>query len=137
VWWRAALLSGAVMIVSWAALLLLVAYARPDRASLAQMARVLPDTIRLVRRLAADRTIPRSARLPAWMLLAYLALPVDLVPDFVPVIGYADDAILSGFVLRRLMRRAGETKVVAHWPGSPEGLDTLRRVLFLDAWSVR
>lgn len=103
--------------------------ARPNRDTLRQLPRLLPDTIRLIRGLAKDRTIPRSARLPVWGLLAYLATPVDLVPDFLPVIGYADDAILTAFVLRRLLRRAGPAKVFEHWPGDREALATLQRVL--------
>jgi uncharacterized membrane protein YkvA (DUF1232 family) len=93
--------------------------------------RLLPDTLRLVRRLAADRSIPLGARISVWLLLVYMASPIDLIPDFVPVIGYADDAILVSFVLRRLIRRAGPEKLREHWPGSPEGLETLRRVLRL------
>ena len=107
--------------------------ARPKADTLRQMPRLLPDTIRLVRRLATDRTIPRSARLPVWGLLAYLATPIDLVPDFIPLIGYADDAVLVAYVLRRLIRRAGPDKVFAHWPGAPEGLVSLRHALGIEA----
>jgi uncharacterized membrane protein YkvA (DUF1232 family) len=66
-----------------------------------------------------------------WFLLGYLASPVDLVPDFIPMIGYADDAILASLVLGRLIRRAGDAKLAEHWPGSPEGLNTMRGVLRL------
>jgi uncharacterized membrane protein YkvA (DUF1232 family) len=68
-----------------------------------------------------------------WALLAYLALPIDLVPDFIPVIGYADDAILTAIVLRHLARRAGWKRVAEHWPGTSDGLVTLSRMLRLDA----
>jgi uncharacterized membrane protein YkvA (DUF1232 family) len=91
----------------------------------------LPDTLRLLRGLATDRTVPRRTRWLLWGLLAYLASPIDLVPDFVPVIGFADDAIITSFVLRHVMRRAGPPKLDQHWPGSPEGLATLRRLLRL------
>jgi uncharacterized membrane protein YkvA (DUF1232 family) len=93
---------------------------------------MLPDTVRMVSRLARDRTIPRSARLPVWALLAYLAMPIDLVPDFLPVIGYADDAILTALVLHRLMRKAGPAKLAEHWTGTPEGLTALREMLHLE-----
>lgn len=99
-----------------------------DRATLMAASRLLPDTVRLIGRLARDRTTLRSARWELWLVLAYLALPIDLVPDFLPVIGYADDAILVSLVLRRLIRRSGSDAIVRHWPGSDEGLDVLRRV---------
>jgi uncharacterized membrane protein YkvA (DUF1232 family) len=77
--------------------------------------------------------IPRSTRWWIWALLIYLAVPIDLVPDFVPVIGYADDAIITSFVLRHVIARAGPAKLTEHWPGSPEGLAALMRLLRLRA----
>lgn len=68
-----------------------------------------------------------------WLLLAYLALPVDLVPDFIPVLGYADDAIVVVLVLRSVVRRAGPDAVARHWPGTAEGLAALRQVARLPA----
>jgi uncharacterized membrane protein YkvA (DUF1232 family) len=62
-------------------------------------------------------------------LLIYLASPIDLVPDFLPVIGYADDAIVTSFVLRHVIARAGPPKLREHWPGPPDGLATLARLL--------
>ena len=62
-----------------------------------------------------------------WLLFAYLALPFDLVPDFIPIIGYADDAILVAVVLRSVVRRAGPEAVRRHWPGTPDGLSALWR----------
>jgi uncharacterized membrane protein YkvA (DUF1232 family) len=64
-----------------------------------------------------------------WLLLAYLASPIDLVPDFVPVLGYADDAIVVAAVLRSVVRAAGPQVLESHWPGSPEGLAALRRLV--------
>lgn len=120
-----------ILLLTWLALITLVVIARPRGDTRSQLPRLLPDTIRLIRGLARDRTIPRSTRLPVWGLLAYLATPIDLVPDFLPVIGYADDAILTAFVLRRLLRRAGAGKVFEHWPGDPAALANLQRVLGL------
>ena len=54
-----------------------------------------------------------------WLLLGYLALPIDLVPDFIPVLGYADDAIVVALVLRSVVRRAGPDAIERHWPGTP------------------
>ena len=74
--------------------------ARPKGNLLGEAWRLLPDLLRLLRRLASDRSVPRAARARLWLLLGYLAIPIDLVPDFVPVVGYADDAIVVGLVLR-------------------------------------
>lgn len=119
------------LVAVWAAFVLLLFVRRPERATLALATRLVPDTVRLVGRLARDRTISLTTRLPVWLLLAYLVVPIDLVPDFLPVVGYADDVILVSLVLRRLVRRAGADKLVEHWPGTEEGLDTLQRALRL------
>ena len=76
--------------------------------------------------------IPLRTRLLVWLLIAYLASPIDLVPDFVPVIGYADDVIIASIVLRHLARRAGPEKLQEHWPGSADGLAQLRRLLRIE-----
>lgn len=93
--------------------------------------RLVPDALRLVRRLATDRSIPRLTRLPLWVLLGYLLSPIDIVPDFIPVIGYADDVILVALVLRGLARRAGADKIDEHWPGTQKGLAEFRALLRL------
>jgi uncharacterized membrane protein YkvA (DUF1232 family) len=87
--------------------------------------RLLPD---LLRRLAADSDVPRGARVQLALLLGYLATPFDLVPDFVPVLGYADDAIVVNLVLRSVVRRAGAPLVRRHWPGTDDGLAVLARL---------
>ncbi|MDQ3501147.1 MAG: YkvA family protein [Acidimicrobiia bacterium] len=121
----------ATLVVVWLLFIMFVFAVRPDGASLGDGARLLPDTLRLIRRLAGDREIPRGVRWPVWLLIAYLAMPIDLIPDFLPVVGYADDAILVSVVLRRLIRHSGSDKLRQHWPGSPEGLATLQRLLRL------
>jgi uncharacterized membrane protein YkvA (DUF1232 family) len=90
--------------------------------------RLLPDLLRLLRRLAADSNVPRAARVRLVLLLAYLAMPFDLVPDFVPVLGYADDAIIVSLVLRSVVRRAGAPLVRRHWPGTEDGLAAVARL---------
>ena len=68
-------------------------------------------------------------RVRLWLLLGYLALPVDLVPDVIPVIGYADDAVLVVWTLRSVLRRAGADALERHWPGTPDGLAAVRRLV--------
>ena len=119
----------AVFVAIWLAFVAFVWFARPDDTSLGDAARLLPDTVRLIRRLSTDRTIPRSTRGWIWALLIYLVSPIDLIPDFIPVVGFADDAVITSLVLRHVIARAGYAKLAEHWPGSPEGLATLMRLL--------
>jgi uncharacterized membrane protein YkvA (DUF1232 family) len=101
---------------------------RPKGKLLGEALRLLPDLLRLLRRLAGDSDLPRAARVRLWLLLGYLAIPIDLVPDFVPVLGYADDAIIVSLVLRSVVRRAGAPVVRRHWPGTDNGLAALGRL---------
>jgi uncharacterized membrane protein YkvA (DUF1232 family) len=100
----------------------------PDRGRIRESLRLLPDVVRLLSRLARDETLPLGVRVRLWALLAYLALPIDLVPDFIPVIGYADDAILVAATLRSVARVAGAPALTRHWPGTPQGLAAVRRL---------
>lgn len=130
-WWSVALSVVGGLVLLWLALLLalfLVSRRSPDPVAVKDALRLVPDVVRLVRRLASDRTLPRGVRWRLWALLAYLALPFDLVPDFIPVIGYADDAIVVALALRSVTRAAGPDAVARHWPGTPEGLAALNRV---------
>jgi uncharacterized membrane protein YkvA (DUF1232 family) len=119
---------GVALLVAWVALVVAMVVARPKGQLLTEALRLLPDVLRLLRRLAADRSLPGGVRVRLWLLLGYLAIPVDLVPDFVPVLGYADDAIIVTWVLRSVVRRAGPDAVRRHWPGSQDGLDALWRL---------
>ena len=131
-WWQLllSLLLGLALV--WLLLvgaLLLAARRTPDRVSLTEVLRLVPDVVRLLRRLAADPTLPRGVRWRLWLLLGYLLVPIDLVPDFLPVIGYADDAVLIALVLRSVTRAAGPDALDRHWPGTPEGLAAVRRLV--------
>ena len=119
---------GMGLAVTYLALLGALLMARPRGNLLGEALRLLPDLLRLLRRLANDRGVPRAARVGLWLLLGYLALPIDLVPDFVPVLGYADDAIVVSLVLRSVVRRAGGPVVRRHWPGTDDGLAALGRL---------
>jgi uncharacterized membrane protein YkvA (DUF1232 family) len=88
------------LVVLWVVLLVGLASLRPQGSTLRDAARIVPDTVRLVHRLARDPSLGRGVRLRLFVLLAYLALPIDLVPDIIPVVGYADDVIVIGVVLR-------------------------------------
>ncbi|GAA1221100.1 YkvA family protein [Prauserella alba] len=130
-YWEALISVGAALVAAWVALVVALVIVRPRGGLLREALRLLPDVLRLVRRLAADRDLPRGVRMRLWLLLVYLASPIDLVPDFVPVLGYADDAIVVTAVLRSVVRRAGIDAARRHWPGSDDGFATLRRVIGL------
>jgi uncharacterized membrane protein YkvA (DUF1232 family) len=88
------------------------------------LARFLPDCAILFGRLLRDSRVSRADRLLLLAIVPYLALPFDLVPDFLPVVGQLDDALLVGWVLRRVVRGSGQGLIEEHWPG-PEHSRTL------------
>jgi len=116
------------LLVCWVLLLAVLWRTRPDGLTVRDGLRLLPDVVRLVRRLAADRALPLRLRVTLWLLLAYLLCPIDLVPDVVPVLGYADDVVVVAWALRSVVRGAGEEALVRHWPGEPAALDVVRRL---------
>lgn len=119
------------LVMAWLALLAtlwLTQRRETDPAKLSDGLRILPDAIGLVRRLASDRSLPSGVRIRLGLLVGYLLLPVDLVPDLIPVVGYADDAIIVALTLRAVVRRAGPGALPRHWPGTPEGLLVVQRL---------
>jgi len=127
--WRDTLLAiaGAVLL-SWLALVVVLAVNRPQGNLLCESLRILPDLIRLLKNLTIDSDLPRGVRIRLGLLMLYLALPIDLIPDFIPVLGYADDAIIVVAVLRSIVRRVGLEPLRGHWPGTPDGFAALCRL---------
>jgi uncharacterized membrane protein YkvA (DUF1232 family) len=123
------------LLLAWIALVIALMIARPRGGLLREALRLLPDLLRLLPRLAADRSLPRSVRIALALLLGYLAFPLDLIPDFIPVIGYADDAIIVAAVLRWVVRRAGVQAIRRQWPGTDDGFAVLCRLAGLPAGS--
>lgn len=130
-WWQGLVgILGGLLLVYAVLLLFLWLYARkhPETVTMKDVLRLLPDLLRLVRNLIADQNVPTRVRVELVLLLVYLLLPVDLVPDFLPVIGYADDIIIVALVLRSVMRNAGAPALELNWPGSPQGLQVIVRL---------
>jgi uncharacterized membrane protein YkvA (DUF1232 family) len=130
-WWQIVLSILGGLLVLWLALVLLLFLEQrrhPDGASFRDLLRLAPDVVRLLKRLAFDRTLSIGVRIWLVVLLAYLLSPIDLIPDFIPVLGYADDAIVVAIALRFATRRAGREAVQRHWPGTPEGLSAVLRL---------
>jgi uncharacterized membrane protein YkvA (DUF1232 family) len=126
--WTTLIAVVAGFVLLWFALLIALAVTRPADLRVKDILRLLPDTVVLLRRLAADPDLPRGVRVRLLLLLVYLVLPVDLIPDFIPVLGYADDAIVVALALRSVTRRAGSEALDKHWPGSTESLQAVQRL---------
>ncbi len=127
--WTGILLStAATLVTAWLLLVITLIVMRAKGVPLTEGLRLLPDVLRLLRRLAADRTLPWTVRARVWIALAWLLSPLDLIPEFLPVIGPADDVIVVTILLRSLIRRAGPETLRRHWPGTPEGLAVLSRL---------
>ncbi len=127
-WWQWALAGGAVAVVAWGLLVaaLLLAGRRTDAHALA---RFVPDCLVLVRRLMADERVPRSRKLLLVALVGYLALPIDLIPDFIPVAGQLDDALIVALVLRVVLRSGGSALIRELWPGPERSLQLMLRAV--------
>ena len=126
--WTTVIAIVAGLVLLWLILLITLAITRPADLNVTDALRLLPDVVVLLRRLAAVSDLPRGIRIRLILLLVYLLLPIDLIPDFIPVLGYADDAILVALALRSITRRAGPAALETHWPGTPEGLRAVRRL---------
>ena len=132
--WRDVLMSlaGAV-VASWLALIVALVLIRPKGNLLRESLRILPDLVRLLKNLTTDPTLPRGVRVRLGLLMAYLALPIDLIPDFIPVLGFADDAIVVVAVLRSVVRRVGLEPLRGQWTGTPDGFAALCRLAGLQS----
>ena len=115
----------AALVLSWLALIVALAIGRPKGSLLKEALRLVPDLLRLLKRLTTDRTVPTGVRVRVALLFIYLAIPIDLIPDFIPVLGYADDAIIVVLVLRSVCRRVSLEELRAAWPGTDEGFAAL------------
>ncbi|MFL5885869.1 MAG: YkvA family protein [Thermoleophilaceae bacterium] len=124
---RGLLIAVAVAAIVYALVILaLVVAGRRSHAK--ALARFVPDCAVLFRRLMADRRVSRPRKALLGLLVAYLAMPFDLIPDFIPVAGQLDDAILVALTLRAVLRDAGPGLVREHWPGPPESLEAMLRL---------
>jgi uncharacterized membrane protein YkvA (DUF1232 family) len=106
------------------------------RADAREVAAFVPDCVVLFRRLLADPRVPRRAKAALGLLVVYLAVPFDLVPDFIPVAGQLDDAILVALVIGYVARRTGRGIVEELWPGSARGLRVVLRLAGRDQLEV-
>jgi uncharacterized membrane protein YkvA (DUF1232 family) len=126
-WWSWLLVALAVSLVVYALfIVLLVVVGRRDDAR--ALVTLIPDCIVLTGRLVRDPRVPRRRKALLFALAGYLLLPFDLVPDFIPVAGQLDDAIVVALVLRSLLRGGGEPLVRELWPGPERTLALILRL---------
>ena len=125
--WQGILIGlGAALLVYVLFVVWLVVAGRKDEAR--AVAGLVPDFVVLFRRLLADRRVSRRRKVALAALIPYLAMPFDLVPDFIPVAGYLDDAVLVAFVLRHVLRGSGPELIEEHWPGPRSSLALVLRL---------
>jgi len=117
------------LLAAWAVLVALLWVARPRDVALREALRLVPDVLRLARGLLRDRTAPLDVRLALVGLAAWLISPIDLIPEFVPVIGPLDDIVVAVLVLRYVRRRVGDGELRRRWPGTEDGYRMLSRII--------
>ena len=113
------------LVVLWAVLLVLLYLFRPRDVRAREVVGTIPDVIRLVRDLLADRETPGSVRAALAVLLVWLISPIDLVPEFIPVLGPLDDVVVTIIILRWVRRRLGSDELRRRWRGSDDGFRVL------------
>lgn len=87
----------------------------------------VPDCVMLFTRLLRDKRLPRRHKLLVGAVIPYLAMPFDLIPDFIPIAGQLDDAVIVAFVLRRVARKNPDL-IREHWPGPSSSLSLILRL---------
>ena len=100
--------------------------------------RALPAIVRTITGLAVDPVLPRAAKIALAAAVLYLVSPVDLVPDFIPVLGYLDDLLIAAIIVDGMLNFVNRGLVLKYWPGSPESLERIARsARVLAAWVPR
>ena len=117
----------AVLVAAWLVLVVVLVIAG-RRALAREIAALVPNLTRLFAGLLRDPRVPWRAKIVLGCVALYLASPIDLVPDFVPIAGSLDDAIVAAFALRFVIGATSAAVVAEHWHGDPA---TLRRILRL------
>jgi len=134
--WHSARVDGTVvlgvlagLIALWLALLALLWVLRPRDVGARELIGVIPDVVRFLRTTITDPSVPIDARLVLAALVAWILSPVDLIPEFVPVLGPLDDVIVAVVAMRYVRWRLGIDGIRRRWPGSDEGFALLARVI--------
>jgi uncharacterized membrane protein YkvA (DUF1232 family) len=127
--WRTLATVALGLIVVWVLFVALLWVFRPRDARLGEVLRIIPDVLRLVRNLLGDRSVPRGVRVALFVLLVWLVSPIDLIPEFIPVLGPLDDVVVAVLVLRYVRRKVGVEELRRRWAGTTEGFAVLGRII--------
>ena len=117
------------LLLVWAALILLFWLLRPKDVALRELVRVVPDLLRLLRDIITDSRAPLDVRVVLVGLVAWIVSPIDLIPEFIPVIGPLDDVVVAVVALRYTRRRMGAAALRERWRGTPDGFELVTRVI--------
>jgi uncharacterized membrane protein YkvA (DUF1232 family) len=117
------------VLVLWAAMLAIFWVVRPKGVPVSSLLRLIPDVLRLLRSLIGDRSVALDVRLVLVGLVAWIVSPIDLIPEFIPVIGPLDDIVVAVAALRYVRRRLGVAELRRRWAGTPEAFELLTRVI--------
>ena len=119
---RGLLIAAVVVLAIWA-LAIGVLYITGRRAQARELTAFLPNLLLLFKGLLRDPRVPRSTKVWIWFAVAWIASPIDLVPEFIPVLGPLDDVVVAALVLRYVVRRSERSVLEEHWRGNPAFLD--------------
>ena len=117
------------LVAVWIVLIAVLWLIRPRDVRAGELVRLVPDILRLVRDLITDATAPRGVRVALVVLLVWLISPIDLIPEFIPVLGPLDDVIVAVVILRYVRRRLGADELHRRWRGSESGWALVERLL--------
>jgi uncharacterized membrane protein YkvA (DUF1232 family) len=117
------------LIAVWLLLVAVLWAFRPRDVRLGELVRIVPDVLRLIRNLIGERDVPLAVKVALVGLLVWLLNPVDLIPEFIPVLGPLDDVVVAVLVLRYVRRRLGDDELRRRWPGTPDGYRLLSGVV--------
>jgi uncharacterized membrane protein YkvA (DUF1232 family) len=123
-WWLIAILVGVALYVIAVGVLFLVG----RRTAAKELALLLPNLLILFKGLVKDPRVPRRSKALLLVGLVWFASPIDLIPEFIPVLGPLDDAVVAALILRHLARKAGRDVVAEHWRGDPSTLERILRL---------
>ena len=124
---RTLLLALGIAVAVWL-LLILVLVVAGKRTAAKELATLLPNLILLFKDLARDPRVPRGSKWLLGLAGIWLVSPIDLIPEFIPVLGPLDDAVVAALVLRHIVKVAGREVVAEHWRGEESTLDRILRV---------
>ena len=117
------------IVLAWALLIAALWLVRPRGVGLPDVVQLVPAVLRLARDLVTDRAAPTAVRVALVVLIVWLLSPIDLVPDFIPVLGPIDDAIVAVLILGFVRRRVGDAELRRRWSGTAAGWELLGRLI--------